>query len=141
MGEGRLLLNSFTYSFTAIIISRFIIINFMALIKCKQTDCPHELNTKLACTEVTALFGIRMYLEAELDKHAADPEQQSDVNKHLDYIKVRLEAFKIKEEENEYRSFIITKKSRHSTPANNVRELYLTCFQGHSFYYTVDCSK
>jgi len=113
----------------------------MALINCKEPNCTKQLNTKLACQNVTSLFGIRLFLETEQQKHTEDSPEYNEIDNHLNFVKEQLKEFKIAEEEQKFTAFSLAKNATNANPVNNVRELYLTCTAGHSYYYNVDCSQ
>ncbi len=114
----------------------------MALINCKESNCLNQLNTKLACQNVISLFGIRLFLETEQQKHTTGSQEYNEISTHLNFVKEQLKVFKIAEEEQEFTVFRLIKTAMHTgTANNNVKELYLTCAAGHSYYYSVDCTQ
>lgn len=111
----------------------------MALINCKETGCTSQVDTTLACTEVTSLFGLRVMLEHHLDNKGMTAFFPHDeLKKQLSFVNGKLEQFGIKEQEEALATF---KKSKLHGDAVQPRisTLYLECAKGHRHYYDVQC--
>lgn len=97
----------------------------MALINCKEPGCTKTLNTTLACTDVTSLLRLNSFLSEQQESQPKTTTASHEIGGHLSFVQSKLAAYKV----------------APATAINAVRQLYLTCGNGHSYYYDVDCGK
>jgi hypothetical protein len=112
----------------------------MATVKCKEPGCPCEINTKLYCQDLISWLRLSAFLEKEKTRYAPDSSQFKNISEHLNLVSLQLKAFKLKEEKAMLEAAGATESDHPAPLLPKLKELYLTCAKGHSYYYEVDCS-
>lgn len=110
----------------------------MSLINCKEPNCNCQVDTTLACKEVSSLFGLRIILEYHLEnKDITNIFNTTELETQLDFVKQSLSKYKIHERENKFELF--KNKKKNNTVSSRLSQLYLECNKGHRYYYDVEC--
>ena len=110
----------------------------MSLIDCtKDPSCKGKVDTDFACKEVSALFGLRLFLDTQLSISVNNDE----ILQHLEYITKKIEEFKIENVDDKYKKI---KMFRQNAGLNiqqpSISRLYIQCSEGHRDYYNVECA-
>lgn len=110
----------------------------MPLVNCSDPACPGKVDTDLACQYVTALFGIKVMLEKQIE--SLSPEVAEEPVLQLKYVDDQLSKFRIQDMDQKFGLFKSRKMqdSIHLQPPQ-VQRLYIECTKGHRNFYEVEC--
>ena len=112
----------------------------MALINCKEPNCPGQVDTSLACAEVSSLFGLKVMMDHVLEaENLGEVLPGPQLQKQVDFINTKIQKFGIENVDEQINLF---KKSLHQdalTPPLRISVLHLQCSKGHTYPYEVNC--